>query len=370
MPKVKYYSLDKILKHNAEYNIIYGERSNGKTTAVLAHIIKDYLDSDSILQGAIIRRWDEDFKVSKALAMFQGIENLGWIEEWSKGRYNRVNYFSGRFYLCKYDDLGKKKYMDEQPFCYSFSLTAEEHYKSTSYPCIKNILFDEFITRSYYLPDEFVKFQNLLSTIIRLRDDVKIFMCANTINKYCPYFDEMGLTNVKNQKQGTIDLYSYGENTLKVAVEYCTSVGQSKKSNKYFAFDNPKLEMIKTGGWEISIYPHLPCKYSDKEVAYKFYIVFNGEILQGNVIFSKHMKTSFIYIHRKTTPIQEDNKNLVYVQEYHVERNYRINICRPNNTLTKKIWNYFVNNQVYYQDNPTGEVMRNYLMVCKKGLFV
>ena len=27
------------------------------------------------------------------------------------------------------------------------------------------VLFDEFITRGYYLPDEFVKFQNLLSTI-------------------------------------------------------------------------------------------------------------------------------------------------------------------------------------------------------------
>ena len=34
MSKVKYYTLDKILEYNADYNIIYGERSNGKTTAV------------------------------------------------------------------------------------------------------------------------------------------------------------------------------------------------------------------------------------------------------------------------------------------------------------------------------------------------
>ena len=59
-----------------------------------------------------------------------------------------------------------------------------------------NILFDEFITRSMYLPDEFVIFTNVLSTIIRDRNNVKIFMCGNTVNKYCPYYKEMGLNNV------------------------------------------------------------------------------------------------------------------------------------------------------------------------------
>ena len=32
--KEKYYTLNNILAYNADYNIIYGERSNGKTTAV------------------------------------------------------------------------------------------------------------------------------------------------------------------------------------------------------------------------------------------------------------------------------------------------------------------------------------------------
>ena len=33
--KSNYYSLDKILSKNAQYNLIFGERSNGKTYAVL-----------------------------------------------------------------------------------------------------------------------------------------------------------------------------------------------------------------------------------------------------------------------------------------------------------------------------------------------
>ena len=34
-PKIKFYSLDAILEKKAQYNIIFGERSNGKTFSVL-----------------------------------------------------------------------------------------------------------------------------------------------------------------------------------------------------------------------------------------------------------------------------------------------------------------------------------------------
>ena len=45
MAKPKYYSLEKILKEEADYNIIYGERSNGKTTAVLLYALERYIKS-------------------------------------------------------------------------------------------------------------------------------------------------------------------------------------------------------------------------------------------------------------------------------------------------------------------------------------
>ena len=40
---LKYYSLDNILKKNSVYNVIFGERSNGKTYAVLKYGIEQYL---------------------------------------------------------------------------------------------------------------------------------------------------------------------------------------------------------------------------------------------------------------------------------------------------------------------------------------
>ena len=368
MGKVKYYRLDNILKENADYNIIYGERSNGKTFSVLEYGLKDYIDSGYTNQLGIVRRWEEDFKGKNGSQMFEAIVKLGLVSKWTKDYYNSVYYWGQRWYLAKFDEMGKLKYKDDTPFAFGFGITSEEHYKSTSYPNIRTVLFDEFITRSYYLPDEFVKFQNLLSTIIRLRDDIKIFMCGNTINKYCPYFTEMGLTNASKQKQGTIDVYTYGDSGLRVAVEYAEEVGSQKKSNKYFAFDNPKLQMIKTGGWEIDIYPHLPCKYYPTEVRYKFYIIFNGETLQGNVIYSKNNDCPFIFFHRKTTPIKEDDKGLVFQEAIDARRKYRRRITDYYDKIGKKLYGFFARDEVFYQDNEVGEIVRNYLMWCEKSV--
>ena len=43
--KPKYYSVDAILEKKCDYNIIYGERSNGKTTAILSYALKEHINS-------------------------------------------------------------------------------------------------------------------------------------------------------------------------------------------------------------------------------------------------------------------------------------------------------------------------------------
>lgn len=365
MAKEKFYSLDNILTHNADYNMIYGERSNGKTTSVLKYGLDRHVDSGYSEQLAIIRRYEEDFKGKNGKQMCENLINLGWVEDVTKGKYNSIYYYSQRWFLCYYDEEGERTRIESEPFALGFTLTSEEHYKSSSYPNVRTILFDEFITRSYYLPEEFVKFQNLLSTIIRLRTDIKIFMCGNTINKFCPYFAEMGLNGIKKQKKGTIDIYTYGESELKVAVEYSDFPSKKKLSNKYFAFDNPKLQMITHGGWEIDIYPHLPKKYKPQDVMYQFFILFDDEKLHGNIIESED--STFLYIHRKTTIIREDTEWLVYKQSPDYRRNYRTNILRPYGKVDVYIKKLIDNCKIFYQDNEVGEIMNNYLKWCRQN---
>ena len=359
--EIKYYTLDKILKENADYNVIIGERSNGKTTSVLGYGLKEYCEKG--YQLGIIRRYEEDFRGKNGASIMDNIVKLGWVQKYSKGRWDSIVYYSQRWYLAiknEKDEIIK----DEKPFAIAFSLSAEQHIKSTAYPDIKNILFDEFISRDIYLSGEFLLFTSVLSTIIRLRDDVKIFMCGNTINKYCPYFSEMGLSHVKNQKRGTIDLYQYGESGLRVAVEFSDFPTKNKKSNKYFAFDNPKLKMITEGAWEIDIYPHLPLKYIRKNVLYQYYIKFDNELLQCEIIRVK--ECIFTYIHRKTSPIKEDDTGFVYQEEYDPRPNYKRKLNRPISPLEKKIASFFVKDKVFYQDNEVGEIVRNYLEWCKQ----
>ena len=55
----EYYSLEPILKEKAHYNIIIGERSNGKTYSVLKKFVNDYAQHG--YQAALLRRMQEDF---------------------------------------------------------------------------------------------------------------------------------------------------------------------------------------------------------------------------------------------------------------------------------------------------------------------
>ena len=368
MAKSKFWDIRNILSRNAHYNVIFGERSNGKTYGVLKYALEQYFAGNGRL--GIIRRWEEDFRGKQASTMFDALIENHVVSSLSKGKWNGVVYQSHRWYFCKRDLVNPKNVViDDEPFAYAFAISSDEHYKSSSYPYITTILFDEFLTRGNYLPDEFVKFTSILSTIIRLRTNVKIFMCGNTVNQYSPYFVEMGLTNIKKMERGKIDVYRYGDSDLTVAVEYSDFPTREKKSNVYFAFNNPKLEMIRSGAWEMDIYPHLPMKYKPKDIIYKYYIVFDDNVLQCEIIHMKDEETKqyvdFTFIHRKTTEIKEDGYSMVYSETSSPLENHRKKLTKPVFDIEKEIVSFFIRDKVFYQDNEVGEVVRNYLNWCQ-----
>lgn len=360
----KFYSLTAINKKNATYNVIFGERSNGKTYATLKQGVIDYYKNGG--QMAYVRRWKEDITGRRASRLFSALCENGEIQKITNNEFTGVHYWTGKWYLCNYDENGKAIYSDIDIICFSFALSDGEHDKSTSFPKIQTIIFDEFLTNKIYLNDEFVLFMNTVSTIVRKRDDVTIYMLGNTVNKYCPYFVEMGLEHIQKQKQGTIDVYKYGESKLTVAVEYCASV-QDKNSptvNKYFAFNNPKLEMITGGAWELSIYPHLPYKYKPKDVVLTYYIEFNDNIYACEIIELGDL--AFTYVHTKTTPIKDPDNQLIYTLDYNPKPNYNRNLFNPmNKAQTRVLW-FFKHDKVFYQNNNIGDAIKNYIKTCTR----
>ena len=353
-----YYSLDKILKQKATYNVIFGRRSNGKTYAVLDKFLSDFFKKGK--KFAIIRRWRDDIVQKNAEMFFSGLVSQNKINEYSVGEWDNISYYAGKFYLSKFDETLNKTVKSIEPIGYAFALTMTEHNKMATYPDVKNILFDEFLTRDTYLQNEFVLFMNTLSTIVRDRDDISIFMLGNTVNKSCPYWREMGLTDIDKMKIGDIRVYKYGESALTCAVEY--SGGGGSKSNKYFAFNNPRLQMITGGAWEIDIYPHLPYKYKNSDVLLTYFIVFENNILQCEIIGGDE---SFTYIHLKTTALKYCDTDLIFTFEASPNMNYINSIKQGSPPIVRKIYSFFTSNKVFYQDNETGEIVRNYLNNCR-----
>lgn len=360
--KPKYYDIAHLVKDypDAYYYMAFGERSNGKTYSALDYALERYFKHGE--QFAYIRRFGEDVKRKNLMTLLAAHVENQRISKLSDGAFNAVNYSAGRFVAYRYDEDNLKMVPDKEPMGYAFDLNSMEHHKSTSYPKVTTIIFDEFLSRQGYIANEFVLFMNTLSTIIRDRSNVNIFMIGNTVNRFCPYFQEMGLTHIKEQAPGTIDVYNYASTGLKVVVEYCDPMSKKggKQSDIYFAFDNPQLKMITTGAWEIAIYPHLIRRYLPKHVVSNFFIVFDDALIHGEFVVTDN--EYFIFFHPKTTPIKDEDEDIIYTNIPESKWNYRLGISNQSDRLSRAIMQMINENRVFYSDNETGEVIRNYIM--------
>lgn len=376
MANVKYWSIRNLLargmKINARYFIGFGKRSNGKTYQLkelglngnAEFGLKGYIQDGT--QFAYVRRWKEDFRGKRGATFFDDMVKKGLIKKWTKGQWDNIYYYSNRWYLARYDEKLDTMIKDVEPCGYAFAISEMEHDKSTSYPGIRYIFFDEFLTRGIMLPDEFVQFMNVVSTIVRDRTDVLIFMMGNTVNFDSPYFYEMGLTHVRDMQQGDIDVYNYGDTDLHVVIEYIKdNVDERGKtgSDVYYAFNNLKLQMITSGSWEIGLYPHKPFDYKLSEIKFKYFIIYGQDTLQCEIIC--HEKQWITFIHKKTGDIKNPDVDLVFSTGFDTRRNWRRKIMKYNDDLGEAIWKFYADDRVYYQSNTVGEIVRNYLLWCQ-----
>lgn len=371
----RWYDLRAFIKMfpKAKYYIFYGLRSNGKTHGALDLILDTHVKSGYKTQGAILRRWDVDFKGKRASSYFDSLvydgEGKNKVKMYTNGKYDRVSYTSGKWYLAYYDDELEKVITAPDPFCFAFALSNMEHEKGNSYPGLHNgyIFMDEFMTRGMYLPgNEFVTFMQMISTLVRGDDSIKILMAANTVDMIgCPYFKEMGLTHVKNMKQGDVEVYNYGNSGLQVAVQFCDAPVEGKPSDVYFAFDNPRLKLITTGDAEFDIYPHMQQTIEKEDVIFSYFIEYDDVLMQADVV-NKEDET-FTFIHRKTTPVKHEKQDIVFTTEANPLNNYCGKLTKPINKAIRKLYWYYVANKVFYSDNEIGETVARYLYWCNNN---
>ena len=154
--RFKYYDIKRLLKDypNAHYYVVFGERSNGKTYSALSYALERYVKNGE--QFAYVRRFGEDIRKKNLSNLFSGHVENGFVSTITNGLFNSVNYTTSKFYLENNGEEGTER--SDEPCGYAFDLNSMEHYKSISFPKITTIIFDEFMSRSGYLPNEWILF--------------------------------------------------------------------------------------------------------------------------------------------------------------------------------------------------------------------
>ena len=164
-------------------------------------------------------------------------------------------------------------------------------------------------------------------------------------------------------KPGTIDLYEYDSKT-KVAVEYTMPYINGKNSDKYFAFDNPN-NMIINGEWSLQIYPKRTKemgRIAKSDIALIYFIQFEDVILQCEVIINDRYR--YTYVHKKNTPFKDPDNDIIFSQNYDPRPNWRRKITRVQDNLCRKLFRFYQNDEIFYQDNETGDAFESYITWC------
>lgn len=370
--KIARYNLDEIDKRGAQINIIWGERSNGKSyqvkhkKAVEKYLFggKRYLydyKTKEIVENAIerntrfilMRRFSEEIKSSNIEQYFQDVD----IEKLTDGVYNIIVLYRKKLYLANYNfETGKT--VRGAVIGYVVSLNTEQNYAGASYLDVTDIIFEEFMSRTIYLNNEPDKLMNFYCTVDRKRGTTRMWLVGNTISKVCPYIYDWDLTTIiKNQKQGDINekIISTGdvdddgvEITVKIAIEYCKSSGRSS-----FAIGKHS-KMLSQGSWQSDPQPHLPKSYKCYDVIFRMGFHFKTFRYLGELIQDKETKDIVWFIY----PFNKEFKdNLLVISDMIRQSPYwqrDIYNIKANKKIADVINSTFRESNIFYSDDVTG----------------
>lgn len=357
MTKQKFYRLDRILKTDAQYNILIGERSNGKSYAVKERCVKrSYKDANK--KFIYLRRWQVDIRGSLVSQYFADTP----VELITDGEYNAITSYSGKLYFSNIDEQGKET--RGKVAGYVRYLTGEEHYKSGAYKDVENIIYEEFISNDSYIPKEVVRLMSFVSTVAR-KETLKVFLIGNSISRMCPYFSEWSLNKIPKMTQGQIDIYTHNtgefdENgepiVVRIAVEFCQSSGTASKM-----FFGVSSKMTTTGAWQSEEQPHLEEKIYNYNIIYSMVVQYSS--FKFLCQFLKHKKSGAYlwYVQPKSTDIQKGTR---VISDRLIEDNLSTVGFVPLTPAESKLFNFLHNGKVAFSDNLSGsEFKQAYKMI-------
>lgn len=370
--KIVRYSIKNIDKKGAQFNIIWGERSNGKSYQVKHEkAVCQFLNGsntymydykiDTVIEKVInkgsrfilMRRLKDEIKTANIEQYFQDVD----VMKLTEGKYNLITIYRNRLYLSYYNYETTKTTRGD---CigYVVALSTEQNYAGASYLDVTDIIFEEFMSRSVYLPHEPDKLMNFYCTVDRKRGTTRMWLVGNSISRVCPYIYDWNLQDIiLNMKQGEIreTLVSTGEIDdegrdvkVKIACEFCMSTGQSS-----YTFGKNK-DMLNKGSWQSSPQPHLPKSKKEYKIIYRIGFQFKTFRFLGELLLDSKTKELVWFIYPYKNEFKE--KLIVISDVISQSRFWQRDIynIRLLPKISKIINQTFNEGNIFYADDLTG----------------
>lgn len=374
----KFYSCVKLVKtmvkHEADYALCIGMRSNGKsyslkTLAVMCslglepikglHLLPEKSIGEIKPRFFYLRRWDEDLDAKKITRYFADVPINEILND---GIVHTIVPYGSEIWLSHVDEKGKVT--RDQLIGYSGSLNGAEHIKSnffgTEQMCI---LYEEFITNGLYIngmgePDEL---QQLVATVFRNNMPYHfIFLIGNTISQVNPYYRSWNLFRFGKQGEDTRDIYTYYKlngDEVHIVVEKAKQRELDKKQSRLF-FGQSEAAIV-NGAWETKEVPKLPDKQENVKILYTIIFHSFGFSFAWNLVKCKNGLCLWVYpytgdsIRRKQRVISDEFNESPYWSTWF-----------KNNPVEMKMKTLYEDNKICFSDNLTGanfkQVLENY----------
>ena len=179
-----YYNFNRIESYPATIKGIIGGRGIGKTYGLSKRKIKEALkDVHNGAQFIYMRRYKDDLPIAKS-TFFAAVGNEfpdwdfrdnGWLAE------------------CAPAETRDSKKREWFTIGYFIALSMAQKVKSSAFPRVKSIIFDEVILEkgfTRYIPGEVTALLGFMDTVDRKQDRVTVYLLSNAVSIDNPYFLE------------------------------------------------------------------------------------------------------------------------------------------------------------------------------------
>ena len=257
----KWFDVRKILGHNALINFIIGARGIGKTYSTKANLIKRFREKGE--KFIFMKRSDRDvmdiaprfFKdfcdentdiifAKKTFWIGHPVEkSVDTVEKPTKLHQFTVKETMADGNTRLHQVTQGREGWEYEEFGYSVGLRTTASLKGMPYDNVTTIVFDEFTSiANDYLPDEFTRILDVMETVFRMREDVRVILLGNATGQaYCPIFYQIGCEVPNEFEAGKIYKFKNGEILITYLnseeyqnIKARTRMGKVSKGTDYF----------------------------------------------------------------------------------------------------------------------------------------